>query len=204
MPPGPEGVDRVRPGGGADGLHHRVHPLRQPRPGGEGPVRAELDRPGAPGLVTGGDPDPQPGARGRARSAAVATPPPAPWTSTVSPGRAPGGVNSIRYAVSQAVGRQAASAKLSSAGLSTRLAAGTRTWLGQRAGIALGQQRAAGVVGRVGAGEVRVVDHRVHDHLAAVLGDPGRVAAQDHGQPVGGQPDAAQRPDVVVVQRGSA
>ena len=36
-------------------------------------------------------------------------------------------MNSIRYAVSQAVGRQAASAKLSSPGLSTRLPAGTRS-----------------------------------------------------------------------------
>ena len=58
---------------------------------------------------------------------AVATPPPAPWISTVSPGRRPDWVKSIRYAVSQAVGKQAASAKLSSAGLSTRLAGGTRS-----------------------------------------------------------------------------
>ena len=58
---------------------------------------------------------------------AVETPPPAPWTRTVSPGRSAAGVNSIRYAVSQAVGRHAASAKLSSAGLATRFPAGTRT-----------------------------------------------------------------------------
>ena len=58
---------------------------------------------------------------------AVATPPPAPWISTVSPGLAPDWLKSIRYAVSQAVGRQAASAKLSSGGLSTRLAGGTHT-----------------------------------------------------------------------------
>ena len=60
---------------------------------------------------------------------AVATPPPAPWTSTVSPGVTAAALNSIRYAVSQAVGRHAASAKLSSAGLSIRLLAGTRTWV---------------------------------------------------------------------------
>ena len=47
----------------------------------------------------------------------------------MSPGLTPAAVNSIRYAVSQAVGRQAASAKLSSAGMSIRLPAGTRTWV---------------------------------------------------------------------------
>ena len=57
----------------------------------------------------------------------AATPPPAPCTSTVSPGRNPEAVKSIRYAVSQAVGRQAASAKLNSDGLSTKLVGGTHT-----------------------------------------------------------------------------
>src|SRR5689334_783285 len=60
-------------------------------------------------------------------TAAVATPPPAPWTSTASPSPMRPFVVSMRYAVSQAVGRQAASAKVSSAGLGTRLAAGTVT-----------------------------------------------------------------------------
>ena len=31
---------------------------------------------------------------------------------------------------------------------------------------------------------------------------PGPVAAQDHGQPVRGEADAAQAPQVVVVERG--
>ena len=60
-------------------------------------------------------------------TSAVATPPPAPCTSTVSPGCSPDAVNSIRYAVSQAVGRQAASTKSRPAGRLTRFLAGTRT-----------------------------------------------------------------------------
>jgi hypothetical protein len=59
--------------------------------------------------------------------AAVATPPPAPCTSARSPGRTPARENSIRYAVSQATGRQAASSKDSSAGLGSRFARGTPT-----------------------------------------------------------------------------
>ena len=59
--------------------------------------------------------------------AAVATPPPAPCTRTVSPGRSSPRVKSIRYAVSHAVGRQAASAKDSEAGFGTRLRRGTAT-----------------------------------------------------------------------------
>ena len=58
---------------------------------------------------------------------AVDTPPPAPWTSTVPPGASPDWVNSIRYAVSQAVGRQAASVHDSSGGFGTRLRRGTMT-----------------------------------------------------------------------------
>jgi hypothetical protein len=61
------------------------------------------------------------------RSAAVATPPPAPCTSTVAPGATPEFVNSIRYAVSHAVGRHAASANESAGGFGTRLRAGTAT-----------------------------------------------------------------------------
>src|SRR5664280_2096787 len=59
--------------------------------------------------------------------AAVATPPPAPCTSTLPPGGTPALVNSIRYAVSHAVGRQAASAHDIPGGLGTRLRRGTAT-----------------------------------------------------------------------------
>src|SRR4051794_30961827 len=58
---------------------------------------------------------------------AVATPPPAPCTRTVWPGLRPPCTKSIRYAVSQAVGRQAASSKLSDDGFGTTLLRGTAT-----------------------------------------------------------------------------
>ena len=58
---------------------------------------------------------------------AVATPPPLPWTSTVEPGASCPRVNSIRYAVSHAVGRHAASSNDSSAGLGKTLRRGTTT-----------------------------------------------------------------------------
>src|SRR4051812_41413986 len=58
-------------------------------------------------------------------TAAVATPPPAPCTSTVSPGFVPDRENNILYAVSHAVGRQAASSNDSSFGLGNRLRRGT-------------------------------------------------------------------------------
>ena len=57
----------------------------------------------------------------------MATPPPAPCTSTESPALSPPWVNSIRYAVSHAVGRQAASSKDSEAGFGTTLPRGTAT-----------------------------------------------------------------------------
>jgi hypothetical protein len=44
----------------------------------------------------------------------------------------------------------------------------------------------------------------VHDHLVAVLVDARCVASEDHRQLLLRQADAAQRPDVVVVQRGGA
>ena len=59
---------------------------------------------------------------------AVATPPVAPWTSTVEPGGIAPRVNSIRYAVSHAVGRHAASSNDSSGGLGTRFQLGTATF----------------------------------------------------------------------------
>ena len=66
----------------------------------------------------------------------------------------------------------------------------------------LGQQRLRRVQRLVAAGRERVADDRVHDDLAAVLVQPGRVAAEDHRQPVGRQADAAKRPDVMVIECG--
>ncbi len=39
-------------------------------------------------------------------------------------------------------------------------------------------------------------------HLVAVLVDAGGVTAEDHRQAVLGQADSAQRPQVVVIERG--
>ena len=95
--------------------------------------RAPIGRPGAPGAdcsvtsrrITRGDPDAHPGVpaeggKGNRHPAACAL----NQYRVAGPG--PDWLKSIRYAVSQAVGRQAASAKLNSGGLSTRLAGGTR------------------------------------------------------------------------------
>ena len=64
----------------------------------------------------------------------------------------------------------------------------------------LGEQGAARV-DDFAAREVGVAEHRVDDHLVALGVDPGRVAADDHRQALLRQADAAERPDVVVVQR---
>ncbi len=132
---------------------------------------------------------------------AVATPPPAPCTSTESPAFSPPWVKSIRYAVSHAVGRQAASSKLSEAGFGTTLPRGTATlsanvpWCRSLSSERRGSKVSSPRPGRVG-------DHRVDDDLVAVLVEPGRVAPEDHRQGLLAQAHAAQRPEVVVVQRG--
>ena len=54
---GSKRVHRVRPGRGADGLHHRVDPFGQPLAGAERAVRADLHRPRSTGLVPRGHPD---------------------------------------------------------------------------------------------------------------------------------------------------
>ena len=141
----------------------------------------------------------RPPARARMISA-VATPPPAPCTSTVSPALSPPWVKSIRYAVSQAVGRQAASSKDSEAGLGIRLRPARPPGRRRCPG---GARRAASASGRGSRRRSRrVADDGVHDDLVAVLVDPGGVAAEDHRQRLLAQPDPAQRPQVVVVQRG--
>ena len=60
-------------------------------------------------------------------TAAVATPPPAPWTSTDSPSATRPFVVSIRQAVSQAVGRHAASVADRPSGSGSRFIRGTAT-----------------------------------------------------------------------------
>jgi hypothetical protein len=73
--------------------------------------------------------------------------------------------------------------------------------LGERALVLLGQQRAARIERLVPA-PVRRGDDTVHDDVVAVLVDARRVGAEDHRQLLLAEADAAERPDVVVVQRG--
>ncbi len=73
-----------------------------------------------------------------------------------------------------------------------------RDALGEGARVPLGGQ-AAGLVGTHPV--PGRADHRVHDDLAPVRCHTRRVGAQDHRQPLRGQADAAQRPQVVVVER---
>ena len=55
---------------------------------------------------------------------------------------------------------------------------------------------------RVSSPRSRVPDDGVHHDLGAVVVQSRRIAAEDHGQPVGGQADPAQAPQVVVVEAG--
>ena len=124
-----------------------------------------------------------------------------PAPAPCRPAASPDWVNSIRYAVSHAVGRQAASSKISPAGLGTRLRRGTTTrsasvpWCTSDSS----ERRGSSVSS---PGQPGIAIDGVHDDLVAVLVDAGAVAAEDHRQPVRRQPDALQAPQVVVVERG--
>ena len=67
----------------------------------------------------------------------------------------------------------------------------------------LGQERALGIEGLVAA-PVVARDHRVDDHVVAVLVHPGGVAAEDHGQPLLGKTHSSQGPQIMMVERGGA
>lgn len=73
--------------------------------------------------------------------------------------------------------------------------------LRQESPVHFRQQRPARVE-RLVATPVRRRDHRVHEDLGAIVQNAGRVTPEDHRQPIGRQPDPAQTPDVVMVQRG--
>ena len=107
----------------------------------------------------------------------------------------------MRYAVSHAVGRQAASAKVSSAGFGTRLRRGTAT---RSANVPSYRSDSSERFGSIVSSPRKSsdADHGVHDHLVAVLVDPRAVAAEHHRQLLVAQADAPQAPQVVVVERG--
>jgi hypothetical protein len=85
-------------------------------------------------------------------------------------------------------------------GLREQVAARHDDLLGERPLVPLGQDRPLRVE-RLVAHPVRVADEGMHDDLVPLLVDAGGVAPQHHRQPVGGQADALERPQVVVVQR---
>jgi hypothetical protein len=51
---------------------------------------------------------------------------------------------------------------------------------------------------------IGVCDHRVNDHLVAVLIDAGGIASEDHGEPIGSETDSLQAPEIVMVERRGA
>ena len=201
-PAGAQAVDRVGPRRRADGLHDRVDLVGQPGAGLERPVRPDLHRPRTLGLVARGDPHPVPRRRAqldqrRGHPAAGAL-----------DQDGPAGLHA-RVGEEHPVGRQPrrgeAGGRLPRHTLRLRHDVARRhdDLLGQRPVVELRQERPSRVEGLV-AGPALTGDHRVDDDLVAVAVDAGAVAAEDHRQPVGGQPDALQRPDVVVVQPGRA
>jgi hypothetical protein len=74
-----------------------------------------------------------------------------------------------------------------------------RDHVGERALVPFGEQGAPRVEGLV-AGPARGDDDGMQHDLAAVLEHAGAVAAEDHRELVGLDPDPAQRPQVVHVQ----
>ena len=70
--------------------------------------------------------------------------------------------------------------------------------------MAFGQQRAARVKRLVAVSGIRVTNHRMDDDLVACCVDPSSVAAEHDGQLLLGDADPAQRPQVVMVERGRA
>jgi len=75
-----------------------------------------------------------------------------------------------------------------------------RDALGERPLMALGEERALRVKGLVAPPGI-VGDDGMDDDLVAFLVDAGGIAAEDHREAISAQPDAAQRPEVVMVQR---
>ena len=193
-------ADRVPPRRPAHGLHDRVDPRREPRARLEGELGARGRAPAGASPPTGSSPrraDRRPRRAGSARSRRRH---PRPARARSRPARRAPRVNSIRYAVSHAVGRQAASSNESAGGFGTRFRRGTATRSASVPGIELREERALGVE-RLVAVPAGARDHAVDDHLVALLVDAGGVAAEDHRQPFRGQSDPLQRPEIVVVER---
>ena len=109
---------------------------------------------------------------------------------------------SIRNAVSQAVGRHAASSKLSAAGMGTRFAAGHHNEFRKRPVVTLRQKTASRVEGLVATAGGRVANDGVDDDRVALRVDARRVTTENPGQFVDSETDAAKAPDVVMIESG--
>jgi hypothetical protein len=186
----------------ADRLEHGVDALRQLGAALERLVRAELDRLSASSCIAAGHPHAQArSTREHDRRAGHAA---ARALDQHRVARLHAGLDEQHPVGGQPRGRQARRLlERERRGLGHEVAARYRDLLRQRALVLLRQQRAPGIERLVAAPPV-ARDHRVHDHLVAVGVDAGRVAAEDHRQRLLGQPDAAQRPQVVVVERRRA
>ena len=195
----------MTPCGRPHGLDHRIDLARQPRTGLQRGLRAEFQRFGALVRVARGDEHLQTGGMGEldGRSGHAAA------RALNEHGVARLDAGGIEQ---QRVGGQPAGAECG------RLSRGEVCWLGEhvggrhgrllghRAGVFLGEDRAA-----LARGHARAIgaDERVQHHFAAGLepmlaGDvlvqnAHGIGAQDHRRPLGGQPHAPQRPDVVMV-----
>ena len=185
VPARPQRPQRVRPGGLADRLHHRVHPLRQPGAGRERLVRARARAP-VPAWPRCGW-WPRPGSRPArpSRISAVATPPPAPWTRTVAPGSTR--ARREQHPVGGQVGRRQAGGLLEGQrrGLGHQVAPGHRDALGEGAVVAARTAATGPGRGSRRRRRSRVGDDGVDHDLVAVLVQPGGVAAEHDRQPVG-------------------
>ena len=198
---GPQRAQRVRPGGLAHRFQHRIDPLRQPGAGREDLVGAELPGPVPFFLAPARGPDPETSRPAeqdqRGRDAA---------TRALDQHRGPRLQTGLveQHPVGGEVGRGQAGGlgEGQRGGLGHQVAPGHGHPLGERPVVALGEQGPPGIERLVAVHLGRVADHRVHHDLVAVLVDPGRVAAEHHGQPVRGDAHPAQAPHVMVVERG--
>ena len=189
----------MRPGGLPDGLQDHVDPFRQPGPGTEDLIGAELESPLALGLAAAGRPHP---VAGRAAEHDERGGHPAA-RALYEQGRARLDARLLeQHLVRGQVGRRQARRLLERQRRRLRHQVAPRDAdpLGEDAVVPFGEQRATRIEGLVAAPRIGVADDRVHHDLVTVRVDPRRVAAEHDRQPVRRDTYPAQRPDVVVVE----
>ncbi len=191
----------MRPGGLPDGLHHHVDSLRQPGPRRKHLIGTELEGTLALGLAATGRPHPVAG-RTAKQDERGGYPAARALHQQGRPGLDAGLLE--QHLVCGQVGRRQAGRFLERQRrwLRHQVASRHADPLGEDAVVAFGKQRAAWIQGLVAAAGIRVGDHRVHDDLVAVRVETRRVTAEHDRQPVRGDAHPAQRPDVMMIQRG--